>query len=73
MIARNKTNEFKTVTLKDGSQVTARPFRSITLDEKLLSSSLSDEWEVVEKKAKVTESVPEEKVVKNTTRGKIKW
>jgi hypothetical protein len=68
MIIKNKTGQFQTVILKDGSSVTVRPYRTETLDEKLISGSLSkDVWdyeikeEREEKKAKVVESTPKRK------------
>ena len=60
MIVKNKTNNFQTMVLRDGSAITVRPYRTEVVDENLLNIDLSDDiWEVmVEKKAKVVESTP---------------
>ena len=52
MIIKNKTNSMQKITLSDGSVVTARFFRTITLDEKIkeLNPSIWEQEKVAEKK-----------------------
>jgi hypothetical protein len=68
MILKNKTNGMQTLNLNDGSRASVRPYRTITLDEKLLvEAPPTDVWdyERVEKKEE-----KKAKVVESTSKGK---
>jgi hypothetical protein len=63
MILKNKTNGTQTIVLKDGSRVGVRPYRTTTLDEKLIGNYSKEVFEVIQAEQKA-------KVVESTTKGK---
>ena len=64
MILRNKTNGMAHVELVSGRTVYARPYRTITLDEKIYDYN-PKQWEEIKQVVQETES--DEKKVKNKT------
>lgn len=54
MILENKTKQTQSLYLKDGSKVTARPFRTIELNDKDVESFDRAVWQVQKEEIKKT-------------------